>query len=46
MVRQASMAMQRAARAFFQQGRDVEFVRAARLMEEINRFQNELDKKH
>lgn len=43
LVRQASQAMQRAAKGFFQHGRDAEFARAAKLMEEINRFLREME---
>lgn len=45
LVRQSSLAMQRAAKCLFRQGRDTEFARAARLMEEINRFRRELEQR-
>lgn len=44
LVRQSSLAMQRAARGFFQRGREMEFARAANLMEEINRFLKDLER--
>lgn len=43
LLRQSSGAMQRAAKIFFQQGKDTEFARAAKLMEEINRFRKALE---
>lgn len=42
LVKRAATAMKQAARELFEQGRDTEFAKAAKLMEEINKFLGEL----
>ncbi len=42
LVKRAASAMKQAARELFEQGRDADFAKAAKLMEEINKFLGEL----